>query len=310
MLWIAGGSFTMGSDHHYPEEAPAHRVTVSGFWLDRTQVTNAAFRRFVNATSYVTLAERIPDATHYPGALPELLVAGSVVFQQPPGPIPRSSHYAWWAWLPGADWRHPEGPGSTLHGRERHPVLHLAWADVTAYAAWAGKAIPTEAEWEYAARGGQEGWAYAWGEELAPKGRMLANYWQGEFPWQNLELDGYARTAPVGSFPPNGYGLRDMIGNAWEWTSDWYRSQHEPASPCCGGGAVCNPVGASQDGSADAADAAAIPRKVLKGGSWACAESYCQRYRPAARMAHPIDTGTNHLSFRCVVRPDNINAVV
>jgi formylglycine-generating enzyme required for sulfatase activity len=212
-----------------------------------------------------------------------------------------SNHYAWWDWLPGADWRHPEGPGSTLHGRERHPVVHVAWEDVAAYAAWVGKALPTEAEWEYAARGGQEGGPYAWGSELPPKGKMLANYWQGAFPWQNLALDGYERTAPVGSFPPNGYGLLDMIGNTWEWTADWYTQRHEGGHPCCG--AARNPRGGSREASVDSEAAGAdIPRKVLKGGSWACAETYCQRYRPAARMHHPIDTGTTHISFRCVVR--------
>jgi formylglycine-generating enzyme required for sulfatase activity len=301
MVWIEGGSFLMGSDDHYPEEAPAHPVTVSGFWIDRTAVTNAAFRRFVKATGYVTLAERVPDASLYPDAKQELLQAGSVVFKQPPGRVPMGSHYAWWDWLPGADWRHPEGPGSNLNGRERHPVLHVAWEDVAAYAAWAGKEIPTEAEWEYAARGGHDGWPYAWGTELAPKGKMLANYWHGEFPWQNLARDGYERTAPVGSFPPNGYGLVDMIGNTWEWTADWSTQQHEGRSPCCG--AAVNPRGGSREASVDPEAAGAdIPRKVLKGGSWACAETYCQRYRPAARMHHPIDTGTSHISFRCVVR--------
>jgi formylglycine-generating enzyme len=303
MVWIPGGEFTMGSDDHYPEEAPAHRVAVSGFWIDRTAVTNAAFRRFVKATGYVTVAERVPDAAQYPGALPEMLVAGSVVFKQPPGRVPMNSHYHWWDWMPGADWRHPEGPGSTLAGRDRHPVLHVAWEDVAAYAAWAGKAIPTEAEWEYAARGGHDGWPFAWGTKLAPKGKMLANYWQGEFPWQNLARDGFERTAPVGSFPPNDYGLFDMIGNAWDWTADWYTDRHDVGSPCCG--AAVNPLGASPEASADPTDPAAIPRKVLKGGSWGCAENYCQRYRPAARMHHPIDTGTNHISFRCLVRPEN-----
>jgi formylglycine-generating enzyme required for sulfatase activity len=294
----------MGSDEHYPEEAPAHAVSVSGFWIDRTQVTNAAFRRFVKATGYVTLAERTPDAALYPGAQPALLVAGSVVFRQPPGRVSRESHYAWWDWLPGADWRHPDGPDSTLHGRERHPVLHVAWEDVAAYAAWAGKDLPTEAEWEYAARGGHDGWPYAWGQELAPQGRMLANYWQGAFPWQNLALDGFERTAPVGSFPPNGYGLLDMIGNAWEWTADWATARHAGGSPCCG--AAVEPRGGTREESVDPEDGAAIPRRVLKGGSWACAASYCQRYRPAARMPHPVDTGTNHISFRCVVRPSSL----
>jgi formylglycine-generating enzyme required for sulfatase activity len=301
MAWIPGGTFQMGSNDHYAEEAPAHQVTVSGFWIDRYQVTNAAFRRFVKATGHVTVAERVPDAALYPGALPEMLVAGSVVFHQPPGRVPLDTHYRWWEWTPGADWRHPDGPGSNLNGRERHPVLHVAWEDVAAYAAWAGKAIPTEAEWEFACRGGHDGWPYAWGQELAPQGKMLANYWQGEFPWQNLARDGYERTAPVGRFPPNDYGLYDTIGNAWEWTEDWYAERHAAPSPCCG--VARDPRGGSETGSVDIADPAAIPRRVLKGGSFACAANYCQRYRPAARMAHPIDTGTNHISFRCVVRP-------
>jgi len=301
MVWIPGGTFCMGSDTHYPEEAPAHEVTVAGFWIDRYQVTNAAFRRFIKATGYATLAERVPNPMLYPGAKAELLVSGSVVFRQPKGRVALTNHYAWWDWLPGANWRHPEGAGSTLAGRERHPVVHVAWEDVVAYAEWAGKSLPTEAEWEYACRGGQEGKAFAWGDELAPKGRVLANYWQGEFPWHNLALDGYERTAPVGSFPPNGYGLFDMIGNVWEWTADWYTARHEAGGPCCG--PACNPVGGSREGSSDPADPAAIPRKVLKGGSWACAANYCQRYRPAARMHHPIDTGTVHIGFRCVVRP-------
>lgn len=300
MVWIPAGTFLMGSNEHYPEEAPAHPVTVSGFWIDRTQVTNAAFRRFVKATGYVTVAERVPDASQYPGALPEMLVAGSVVFKQPPGRVSMQTHYNWWDWMPGADWRHPEGPGSTLDGKERHPVVHVAWEDVTAFAAWAGKVLPTEAEWEYASRGGHDGWAFAWGAELAPKGKLLANYWQGEFPWQNLKLDGYERTAPVGSFAPNDYGLVDMIGNVWEWTSDWYATHAESVSDCCGSGSVHRD--GTQAGSVDPNDTAAIPRRVLKGGSFACAENYCQRYRPAARMPHPIDTGTNHIGFRCIVR--------
>ena len=236
--------------------------------------------------------------------VPEMLVAGSVVFQQPPGRVPMNSHYNWWNWVPGVDWRHPDGPQSNLNGRDSHPVVHVAWEDVEAYAAWAGKAIPTEAEWERAARGGHDGRPFAWGEELAPKGKMLANYWQGEFPWQNLELDGYARTAPVGSFPPNDYGLVDMIGNAWEWTSDWYSARHAPAGDCCGTATV-NPLGGSREASIDPNEPAAIPRKVLKGGSFACAENYCKRYRPAARMHHPVDTGTNHVSFRCIIRGGN-----
>ena len=303
MVWTPGGGFLMGSEAHYPEEAPVHTVTVAGFWIDRYQVTNAAFRRFVKATGYVTVAERAPRAEDYPGAPPENLVPGSIVFKQPPGRVDLGNHYTWWAWEPGADWRRPEGPGSTLDGRDRHPVVHVAWADVEAYAAWAGKAIPTEAEWEFAARGGLDGADFAWGDELAPKGRIMANYWQGEFPWQNLEADGYARTAPVGSFPSNGYGLFDAIGNVWEWTGDWYTGRHVVANGCCGGATV-DPTGGSREASVDPRQPGRpTPRKVLKGGSFACAENYCKRYRPAARMPHPIDTGTCHVGFRCVVRP-------
>jgi formylglycine-generating enzyme len=301
MVWIPGGAFMMGSNDHYPEEAPVHPVTVDGFWIDKFQVTNAKFRKFVKETGYVTVAERVPDPALYPGAKPEMLVPGSVVFRQPRNRVDLRNHYNWWDWMAGANWRHPEGPESSLQARDRHPVLHVAWEDIEAYAAWAGKAIPTEAEWEYAARGGVEGTPFAWGDELAPQGRMLANYWQGEFPWQNLALDGFERTAPAGSFPPNGYGLFDMIGNAWDWTADWYLDHHVVQSSCCG---ATRPAGASRAESIDPnAAGAAIPRKVLKGGSFACAENYCQRYRPAARMHHPIDTGTNHVSFRCIVRP-------
>jgi sulfatase modifying factor 1 len=303
MVWIPGGTFLMGSNDHYPEEAPAHPATVDGFWMDVYQVTNAQFRRFVNESSHVTVAERTPRAEDYPGAIPEMLVPGSVVFRQPTRRVDLNNHYNWWAWVPGADWRHPDGPGSTLHGRERHPVLHVAWEDVTAYAAWAGKELPTEAEWEFAARGGLEGREFAWGDEFTPKGKQMANTWQGEFPVENLELDGFGRTAPVGSFPPNGYGLFDTIGNAWEWTTDWYADRHEVANGCCGGAGV-NPTGGSREGSIDPRAAGApIPRKVLKGGSFACAPNYCRRYRPAARMHHPIDTGTCHIGFRCIVRP-------
>ncbi len=302
MVWIPGGTFLMGSNDHYPEEAPAHQVKIDGFWIDQHQVTNSQFRRFVKETGYVTLAEQTPDANLYPGADPSMLVPGSVVFDQPDGPIPMNNHYNWWAWKAGASWMHPEGPGSNLAGRDRHPVVHVAWEDVVAYAEWAGKSIPTEAEWEFAARGGANGLPFAWGQELAPKGKMMANYWQGIFPWQNLKLDGFERTAPVGSFPPNGYGLFDMIGNAWEWTADFFREGHEAASPCCGG-VRFNPLNTDQQGSVDPNDPGNnIPRRVLKGGSFACAENYCQRYRPAARMNHPVDTGTNHITFRCVIR--------
>ncbi len=304
MIWIASGEFTMGSDHHYPEEAPAHLVRVDGFWIDAKQVTNAEFRRFVKATGYETVAERAPLAEDYPGALPEMLVPGSIVFDQPTARVAMNNHYNWWAWKAGANWRNPEGPGSNLNGRDHHPVVHVAWDDVSAFAAWAGAQLPTEAEWEFACRGGHDGRPFVWGEELAPKGRMLANYWQGEFPWQNLTLDGFDRTAPVGSFRANDYGLYDMIGNVWEWTADWFGDRHELPKSCCSPVAL-NPAGGDRARSVDPNDPGAdIPRKVLKGGSFACAENYCQRYRPAARMAHPVDTGTNHIGFRCVIRPD------
>lgn len=303
MIWIPGGIFTMGSDHHYREEAPAHPVSVDGFWIDRIQVTNIKFRRFVRATGYVTVAERIPAIEDYPGADPANLVAGSVVLAPPAERVPLVDHYQWWAWKPGACWKHPEGPGSTIQGREKHPVVHVAWEDVVAYAAWAGKELPTEAEWEIAARGGHEQREFAWGDELAPEGKMLANYWQGEFPWQNLALDGFERTAPVGSFPPNDFGLFDMIGNVWEWTTDWYAGHADVQRSCCSAAEI-DPRGATREQSIDPdAPGAPTPRKVLKGGSFACAENYCRRYRPAARQQHPIDTGTNHVGFRCIVRP-------
>jgi formylglycine-generating enzyme required for sulfatase activity len=223
-----------------------------------------------------------------------MLVAGSVVFEKSSGPVDLGNHFNWWTWRQGADWRHPEGPGSTLHGRERHPVVHVAFGDAEAYAAWAGKELPTEAEWELAARGGLDGAEFAWGDEMMPKGKAMANTWQGEFPYENTLQDGYEGTSPVGKFAPNGYGLYDMTGNVWEWTTDWYAASHEPASPCC----AADPRAASVDPN----DPAAIPRKVMKGGSQLCAPNYCRRYRPAARMAQAVDTSTSHLGFRCLVR--------
>lgn len=231
MVWIPGGTFRMGSEHHYPEEAPVHRVTVDGFWMDRYAVTNEEFGRFIEASEHITFAERPPRAEDYPGALPELLVPGSLVFQKPAHRVDLGNIGNWWAYTPGADWRHPEGPGSTLEGRERHPVVHVAYEDAKAYAAWAGKSLPTEAEWEFAARGGLEGAVYPWGDEFAPGGKLMANTWQGEFPWENLCTDGYAGTAPVGSFPPNGYGLYDTergtCGNGrWTGTSPATQRKH------------------------------------------------------------------------------------
>jgi sulfatase modifying factor 1 len=292
MVWVPGGTFLMGSDQHYPEEAPARRATVEGFWIDRHPVTNLQFRRFVKETGYVTLAERAPDPARYPGALPELLVPASVVFVAPPGPVPLDDHYQWWRYLPGAHWRKPEGEGSSLNGRERHPVVQVAFEDALAFATWAGKALPSEAEWERAARGGLEGKEFAWGDELHPAGRMMANTFQGDFPHYNSLADGYERTSPVGTYPPNGFGLFDMIGNVWEWTADWWSGPGAAAANCCG----------AETASVDPSDAARIPRKVTKGGSHLCAPSYCRRYRPAARMAQPIDTSTSHLGFRCIVR--------
>lgn len=306
MAWLAGATFTMGSDRHYAEEAPAHPVTVAGFWVDRSTVTNEDFARFVEDTGHVTTAEQVPDAADYPGALPELLVPASVVFHKPKHRVDLADPYRWWSYVPGADWRHPQGRRSSLKGLARHPVVHVSYADAEAYAAWAGKSLPTEAEWEYAARGGLDGATYAWGEEFTPGGRYQANTWQGAFPTENQRLDGYEGTSPVGAFPANGYGLHDMIGNVWEWTTDWYAPSHagapaaEGASrPCCGGEAADRARRASID---PATPGVAIPRKVMKGGSHLCAPNYCRRYRPAARMAQGIDTSTNHLGFRCIVR--------
>jgi sulfatase modifying factor 1 len=300
MEWIPGGSYMMGSDQHYPEEAPAHRVTVDGFWIDRCAVTNADFARFIAATGYVTLAERTPRAEDYPGAVPELLVPASVVFKRPNRRVDTSDIYNWWIYAPGADWRHPSGPQSSIGGLENHPVVHVAFEDTEAYATWAGKVLPTEAEWEFAARGGLYGTEYAWGSELTPAGRLMANTWHGEFPHENLSPWGHAGTAQVASYPPNGYGLFDMIGNCWEWTSDWYQEHARVGADCCGSS---NPRGGLREASVSPHDSVAIPRKVMKGGSYLCAANYCRRYRPAARMAQPIDTATCHLGFRCAVRP-------
>jgi formylglycine-generating enzyme required for sulfatase activity len=302
MFWIPGGTFRMGSDRHYPEEAPVHRLTVDGFWLDRTPVTNAQFRAFVRATGHVTVAEQRPEPKDYPGALPHMLKAGSLVFSPPDYPVDLRDWGQWWAYRFGASWRHPTGPGSTLKGLDEHPVVHVAYADAAAYAAWAGKALPTEAEWEFAARGGLDGAEFAWGDELEPGGRQMANFWQGAFPHQNLSPHAYKRTTPVMAFPPNAYGLYDMIGNVWEWTADWYAATHpaDAAKPCC---LPENPRGGREDESYDPCQPQSrIPRKVLKGGSHLCAPNYCRRYRPAARHPQPVDSSMSHVGFRCVVR--------
>jgi len=300
MVFIPGGEFTMGSDKHYPEEAPAHRVAVDGFRIDRHTVTNKEFRRFVDATAYVTLAEKPANAANYPGAQPEMLVPSSVVFRKSSGPVDLRNHYNWWTYVAGADWRHPRGPGSSLQGLWDHPVVHVAFEDADAYARWAGKALPTEAEWELAARGGLDDAEYVWGDDFMPGGKPHANTWQGEFPWENLLEDEFEWTAPVGSFPPNGYGLYDMAGNVWEWTTDWYQEHTKIEHACC---TMTNPRGGAEQASYDPrTPGVKIPRKVMKGGSYLCAPNYCRRYRPAARMAQGVDTSTCHLGFRCVVR--------
>jgi formylglycine-generating enzyme len=298
MRWIPPGSFRMGAEDFYPEEAPVHPVELDGFWIDEHPVTVAAFRRFTNETGYVTSAERAPDPRDYPDADTTLLVPGSLIFRMTAGPVDLRDARNWWAWGPGAFWRRPEGPGSNVGGRELHPVVHIAAEDAEAYASWAGKELPTEAQWEYAARGGLDGAVFTWGDESAPRGRMMANTWQGEFPWQNLEADGYAGTSPVKRFPANGFGLHDMAGNVWEWTADYFTAHDPPedAKSCC---APHNP----RVGTPDPDDPAGqIARRVIKGGSYLCAPNYCLRYRPAARQAEAVDTSTSHIGFRCVLR--------
>lgn len=303
MRLIEGGTFTMGSEAFYPEEAPLRQVKVDSFWIDEIPVTNAQFSAFVEATGHVTLAEIAPDPKDYPGMLPGMDRAGSLVFQKTSGPVDMADAANWWHFTFGACWKHPFGPDSDLAGLDDHPVVHITYADAQAYARWAGKELPTEAEFEYAARGGLEGADYAWGSELSPEGRMMANYWQGLFPFANQLLDGWERTSPVRSFPANGYGLFDMIGNTWEWTSDWWvdkpiKGGKKPA--CC---AISNPRGGKLKDSFDPAQPAMkIGRKVIKGGSHLCAANYCQRYRPAARHPEAVDTSTTHIGFRCVLR--------
>ena len=277
----------MGSAEFYPEEQPVHREVVEGFWLDEHPVTVAEFRRFVKATGHQTTAETAPSAADFPGADPALLVPGSLVFVPTTGPVRLDDYTRWWAWTPGAAWRHPEGPTSDVAGRDLHPVTHVSFFDAQAYAAWAGKELPTEVEWEFAARGGLDGARFAWGDEELVHHRRQANSWQGEFPWQNLLDDGYAGTSPVGAFPANGYGLLDVTGNVWEWTSDPWTDDHTPS--CC---APANPAPAAEP----------FARRVVKGGSHLCAPSYCLRYRPAARQGQTEDTSTGHLGFRCLLR--------
>lgn len=303
MVWIPGGTFRMGSNKHYPEERPAHRVTVDGFWMDRYPVTNARFARFVEATGHKTFAELTPNPEDYPDAQPDLLFAGSLVFVQPSARVDLGDIRKWWQYVRGANWQYPFGVESSNDSHGAHPVVHVTFADAEAFARWDGKELPTEAEWEFAARGGLDGAAFAWGDEFLPGGRHMANTWQGEFPWQHRSTDGYERTSPVGVFPQNGYGLFDMVGNVWEWTTDWYqpRHPHEEPKACC---IPRNPRGPDAEGSYDPAEPQIrIPRKVLKGGSHLCAPNYCRRYRPAARYPQSIDTSTSHIGFRCILRP-------
>jgi sulfatase modifying factor 1 len=293
MVWIEGGRFRMGSDHFYPEEAPVREVPVDGFWADAYAVTNAEFAKFVRKTGYITVAERPLDPAEYPGAPLENLVPGALVFHMTARPVNLRDYSQWWSWVPGACWKHPEGPGTSVDPRPDHPVVHVAFEDAESYARWAGKRLPTEAEWEFAARGGLDGKDFVWGDEMEPDGKPAANTWQGEFPWKSMARNG-PRTVPVGSFAPNGYGLYDMAGNVWEWTKDWFlRDRTAVEAPCCPGDArelsydPCQPQ-------------FRIPRKVLKGGSFLCSPSYCLRFRPAARSPQAIDTGMSHLGFRCV----------
>jgi formylglycine-generating enzyme required for sulfatase activity len=302
MIRIAPGRFRMGSNAHYADEAPVHEVQVDGFMIDATAVTNEEFAIFVSETGYKTVAERPLDPAHYPGADPRLLVPGSMVFHMTKGPVDLRNMAHWWGYVPGACWNHPEGPQSTLDGREKHPVVQVAYEDAQAYADWVGKALPTEAEWEYAARGGLEGAEFVWGDDFTPGGKIMAKTWQGSFPWHNKAPRKVQRTAPVGSYPPNGYGLFDMAGNVWQWTTDWYVAHHptKTADACC---SLDNPRGPSRDASFDPVQPQVrIPRKVVKGGSFLCAPSYCRRYRPAARHAQMIDSGMSHIGFRCIKR--------
>lgn len=297
MALVPGGTFWMGADDWYPEERPLRQVQVDTFRIDKRPVTNADFAIFVADTGHVTTAEAVPDPRDYPGAKPDMLKAGSALFVPPPVSARAPGFHTWWQFSFGCDWQHPWGADSNLAGIEDHPVVHVSYFDAEAFACWAGKSLPTEAEWEVAARGGLDRRSYAWGDELAPSGRMMANYWQGQFPIENTCEDGFARTSPVGAFPANGFGLSDMIGNVWEWTSDWYGMGAGTAKSCC---VPHNPRGGTEQASRENGEG--FGRKVLKGGSHLCAENYCRRYRPAARHAQTIDTSTSHIGFRCVRR--------
>ena len=289
LVWIPAQTATLGSDDHYPEEAPARAVEVAGFFIQAHPVTNAEFGEFISSTGYLTVAERPLDPADFPGAPPENLEPGSLVFRRTSGPVDLRHLSQWWTWTPGASWRHPIGGGSSIAARAEHPVVHVAYEDAAAYAAWAGLSLPTEAQWETAARGGLDHATYTWGDRSEQPGERLANYWHGEFPWR--PEPGYGRTTPVGTFPANGYGLFDMAGNVWEWTTDFY-ADTRAGDPCC------------EAGSYDPAQPQfAVPRRVIKGGSFLCADNYCLRYRPAARRPQMVDTGMSHIGFRCI-RPE------
>ena len=297
MVWIAGGEFDQGSDEEMFRDArPVHHVSVDGFWMDATEVTNAEFKRFADETKYVTVAERVPRAEDYPGALPDMLVPGSVVFSPPKKAVPLNDHFQWWNYVKGASWRHPEGPGSSLAKRMDHPVVHIAFEDAQAYAKWAEKRLPTEAEWEFAARGGLAGKKYPWGDEFRPRGKFMANTFQGHFPERNTAEDGYVATNPVKAFPANAYGLYGMAGNVWEWVSDWYRPDYYGRLASTGGTAR-NPGGPPD--SFDPSEPG-VQKRVQKGGSFLCTDQYCARYMPGGRGKGAPDTGTNHLGFRLV----------
>lgn len=302
MCWISGCTFMMGSNEHYPEEAPAHPVKVDGFWMDEAPVTNRQYLEFVNATGYVTFAEKRPVAKNYPGAPPQNLRAGSLVFTPPTRPLTSREINQWWVFIHGANWRRPFGRKSSIGNLLDHPVVHVAYCDAAAYATWVGKELPTEAEWEFAARGGLQGADFPWGNELTLGGRHMANTWQGIFPTSNSMEDGFERTSPIKSYPANDYGLYDMIGNTWEWTTDFWSARHSeaPSKSCC---IPSNPRNSDAQASINPAQSdLSIPRRVLKGGSHLCAPNYCRRYRPAARHAQEVDTTTSHVGFRCGVR--------
>jgi formylglycine-generating enzyme required for sulfatase activity len=302
MVWIPGGELAMGSpDGFFADAVPVHRVRLDGFWMDRTEITNAQFAEFVGATGYVTLAERVPSAEDYPGAPAENLVAGSVVFTPPGHDVPLDDHFQWWSYVPGASWRQPQGEGSTIEDKLQHPVVHVAWEDVEAYAAWAGKRVPTEAEWEWAARGGHEGRIFGWGDSFQPEGRHMANSFQGHFPDHNTGGDGYLLTSPVDAFPPNDYDLLGMAGNVWEWTADWYRPDTY-AIRARSGEVTRNPQGPGEAESFDPSEPG-VRKKVHRGGSFLCTDQYCTRYRPDGRGKGAPDTGTDHLGFRLVKDP-------